>query len=289
MGTEVHSDWGDWLVRRIERASPDGVAVWFLGGNGFALKDCAGTVLLIDPYLGTGDLHVPDRPETIRMIPVPFDPKDFSTVDALFVTHEHSDHCHEASQAPLLAGTGTPLYAPSESISRCRDEETWHEGRAIDPNQFHTITAGETVSVGAFDVIVADARDPAAVDPVSYVVEHEAGTFFHAGDGRPSDAFETVGDRYEIDLGAVALGTSGRIQYPNDDQPRTVKFYNDGDEVIKIANQLRLDALLPSHYDLWRGVLADPKALHEHAHTMAFPRRLEIARIGDRLDLTLGG
>jgi L-ascorbate 6-phosphate lactonase len=48
-----------------------------------------------------------------------------------------------------------------------------------------------------------------------------------------------------------------------------VTFYNDGDEVIEIANQLRLDALLPSHYDLWRGVLADPKALHEHAHTMA--------------------
>jgi L-ascorbate 6-phosphate lactonase len=185
------------------------------------------------------------------MTPVPFDSQDVSTLDALYVTHEHSNHRHEASQAPLLAGTGAPLYAPSESAGRCRDEEAWHERRAIDSDQFHTVTVGETVSISPFDVTVADARDPAAVDPVSHVVDHDAGTFFHAGD----------------------------------DQPRTVTFYNDGDEVIEIANQLRLDALLPSHYDLWRGVLADPKALHDHAHTMAFPRRLERARIGDRVDL----
>jgi len=192
-------------------------------------------VVLIDPYLGTGDLHVLDRPETIRMTPVPFDPQDVSTLDALFVTHEHSEHRHEASQAPLLAGTDTPLYAPAESVSRCRDEDAWHEDRPIDADQFHTVTAGETVSVGAFEVTAAGARDPAAVNPVSYVVEHDAGTFFHAGDGRPCDVFETVGKRYDIDLGAVALGHHRSHPVPRGDLPRTVTFYNDSDEVIEIA------------------------------------------------------
>lgn len=111
----------------------------------------------------------------------------------------------------MLAGTDTPLYAPAESVSRCRDEEALHKDRPIDADQFHTVTAGETVSVGAFDVTVAGARDPAVVNPVSYVVEHDTGTFFHAGDGRPCDVSETVGERCDIDLSAVALGTTGRI------------------------------------------------------------------------------
>jgi len=37
----IASDWGDWLVREIEDADPDGVAVWYLGCNGFVVKGAA--------------------------------------------------------------------------------------------------------------------------------------------------------------------------------------------------------------------------------------------------------
>jgi L-ascorbate 6-phosphate lactonase len=49
----TESDWDDWLLRAIESADPDGVALWYLGCNGFVLKSSGGTTLLIDPYLGT--------------------------------------------------------------------------------------------------------------------------------------------------------------------------------------------------------------------------------------------
>ena len=49
---------------------------------------------VVYPYLGTGD-----PPRTIRMIPVSFDPTDVAAADAVFATHEHTDHAHGPSRA----------------------------------------------------------------------------------------------------------------------------------------------------------------------------------------------
>jgi len=91
--TDVHSDWSDWLPREIEAADPDGLWLWYLGCNGFALKSSGDTTVFVDSYLGTGD-----PPRTIRMIPVPFEPEDVAEADAVFATHEHTDHTHGPSQ-----------------------------------------------------------------------------------------------------------------------------------------------------------------------------------------------
>ncbi|MFT4949351.1 MAG: L-ascorbate 6-phosphate lactonase, partial [Natronomonas sp.] len=46
----VHSDWGDWLPRAVAAADPDGLALWYLGCNGFVLRSSSGTTVFIDPY-----------------------------------------------------------------------------------------------------------------------------------------------------------------------------------------------------------------------------------------------
>ena len=43
----VESDWGDWLLRAVEDADPDGLAVWYLGCNGFILKSSGGVTAFI--------------------------------------------------------------------------------------------------------------------------------------------------------------------------------------------------------------------------------------------------
>jgi L-ascorbate 6-phosphate lactonase len=58
----IHATWGDWLTAEIAQAEPDGVAVWYLGCNGFVLKSPT-TTLYVDSYFGDGDL-----PKLIRMI-----------------------------------------------------------------------------------------------------------------------------------------------------------------------------------------------------------------------------
>ena len=276
----IHSDWGDWLVRDIEDATPDGVGIWYLGCNGFVCKGREGTTIYVDPYLGSGD-----PPRTIRMIPVPFDPADVTDADAVLATHEHSDHVDGPSQAPILANAGATFYAPDDSIAVAREEQAWVDEWDVTGDQLTEIAEGETLEIGEFTVHVEVANDPDATHPVSYVIEHDAGTFFHGGDTKPTDEFERVGDEYDIDLAALAFGTVGRIPDKQTREPKRTRWYNDENQIIECAAALEPERLLPSHWDMWKGLTADPTALHHHAASFDYPRRLEIVEIGDRIDI----
>jgi len=277
---EIESDWGDWLPREIEAAEPDGIAVWYLGCNGFAVMAGDGTTLFIDPYVGLGD-----PPRTLRMIPVPFDPEDVADADAVLATHEHTDHVHGPSQAPILEATGAPLYAPDDSLDVALDDEDWQADYDIADDQFVEVAEGDEFEVGEVSITVEVAQDADATHPVSYVIEYEGATFFHGGDTKPSDEFERVGDEYDIDLGVLAFGTVGNVPDKETGEPIRTKWYNDENQAIKAASDLQFDRFLPSHWDMWKGLTADPKVLHHHAKSFESPGSLEIVEIGDRVEL----
>jgi L-ascorbate 6-phosphate lactonase len=274
------SDWGDWLPRAVETASPETVAVWYLGCNGFVVKGREGTTLFVDPYVGLGD-----PPRTVRMIPVPFDPADVTDCDALLATHEHTDHVHGPSQAPILETTGAPFYAPDDSLAVAREDEAWTAEWDVDDEQFVEVSEGDSFEVGEFTVHVEPAHDPDATHPVSYVVEHDAGTFFHGGDTKPAEEFADLGERYDIDLGVLAFGATGNIPDAETGEPERTTWYADENQVVEAASDLRLDRLLPSHWDMWKGMTADPKVLHHHARSFDHPADLAVVEIGDRVDL----
>ena len=275
----VNSDWEDWLPRAIAEADPAGVAIWYLGCNGFALEASDGTTLFIDPYFGRGS-----PPRTIRMIPVPLDPADVEHVDAVLATHEHTDHVHGSSQAPLLTGHDSTFYGPDASVAVTEDQN-WTGEWGVSDDQFAEVAEGDTFEVGAFTIHVEQAHDPDAEHPVSYVIEHPSGTFFHGGDTKPSDEFARIGEDYDIDLGVLAFGTVGNVRDKRTGEPKRTRWYNDENQIIEAASDLRLDRLLPSHWDMWKGLTADPKALHHHARTFEYPRTLELVEIGDRVEL----
>ena len=275
----VDSDWDDALVREVEAASPDGLAIWYLGCNGFVLKTSGDTTVFVDPYVGLGD-----PPRTLRMIPVPFDPADVTECDAIFGTHEHVDHVHGPSQAPILGGTNADYYT-SDSGQRVIEDEDWLGNWAVTDDQLHEIEEGDTVEVGDLTVHVEPANDPDAEHPVSLVFEHGDTTFFHGGDARPGE-FEAVGETYDIDLGVLAFGTVGMIPDKESGEPTRTRWYNDENMIIEAANELQLDALLPSHWDMWKGMTSEPTVLHNHANSFDYPETLEIVTIGDRVDLS---
>jgi len=274
----VESDWSDWLLCAVEDADPDGLALWYLGCNGFIVKSSGGTTVFIDPYLGIGD-----PPRTVRMIPVPFHPDDVREADAVLGTHEHTDHVHGPSQAPILANTGAEYYTTDSGHDVIADER-WVEDYDVDNDQLNAVAEGDSFDVGDLTIHVEPANDPDAEHPVSYVFEHEAGTFFHGGDARPGE-FASVGDDYDIDLGVLAFGTVGNIDDKETGEPVRTKWYNDENMIIEAANELQLDALLPTHWDMWKGMTTEPTVLHNHANSFAYPSTLEIAEIGDRIDL----
>lgn len=276
--TEIHSDWDDWLVQEIAETEPETVSLWYLGCNGFALKSSDGTTIFIDPYLGLGD-----PPRTVRMIPVPFDPTDVEEANAVLATHEHTDHVHGPSQAPILGETGATFYAPAASMA-VTEEEGWQEQWNLETDQFETVVEGETFELGDLTITVGPANDPDADEPVAYVIEHESGTFVHGGDARPGD-FADLGEEYDIDLGALAFGSTGMIPDKQTRVPKETTWYNDENMVIEAAAELQLDRLIPTHWDMWKGLTSDPKGLHNHARSFDHPDQLEIVEIGDRIEL----
>ena len=274
----VHSDWGDWLTRAIAAADPEGVACWYLGCNGIALTSAGGTTVFIDPYLGTGD-----PPRTVRMIPVPFEPGDVQAADAVLATHEHTDHVHGPSQAPLVADNEATLYAPDRSVDVVHEEE-WVDRWGVAADDVEMIEEGDTFAVGDLEITVGPANDPDAEQPVSYVIEHDAGTFVHGGDARPG-TFGAIGEQFDVDVAVLAFGTVGMLPDKATGEPTETKWYNDENMLIEAAGELGVDRLVPTHWDMWRGLTADPTALHHHASSFEHPRELEIVEIGDRFDL----
>ena len=274
----IHSDWGDWLLRDVAEADPDGVAFWYLGCNGLILKSADGTTVFIDPYLGLGD-----PPRTVRMIPVPFDPEDVETADAVLATHEHSDHVHGESQAPILEQTGATFYGPDASVA-VTEEQEWTDRWAVDDDQIVTVEDDDSFELGDLTISVHPANDPDAEHPVAYIIEHEAGTFVHGGDARPGQ-FEAIGENYDVDLAVLAFGSTGMIPDKQTREPKRTTWYNDENMLIEAANKLQTDRLVPTHWDMWKGLGADPTAVHHHANSFPYPETVSVVEIGDRFDL----
>jgi len=274
----IHSDWGDWLPRAVADATPEGLRLWYLGCNGFVLKASDGTTAFIDPYLNTGD-----PPRTIRMIPVPFDPRDVQEADAILATHEHSDHVDAPSQAPILAETGATFYGPNASVVAAR-EQGFSESYDVSDDQIETVEADETFELGELTVHVHAANDPNAAHPVAYVFEHEAGTFVHGGDARPGE-FAAIGEAYDVDLAALAFGSTGMIPDKETREPERTTWYSDENMIVEAANELQVDRLVPTHWDMWKGMGADPTVLHRHANSFDHPRVIDVVEIGDSVDL----
>ncbi|MFB6149186.1 MAG: MBL fold metallo-hydrolase, partial [Halobacteriales archaeon] len=234
------------------------------------------TTVYVDPYFGDGD-----PPETIRMIPVPMDPADATQCDAVLITHEHIDHIHPPSYGPLTEELDATIAAPSAAYDRPD-----YDGDLRAPaTQRETVTPGTSITIGDIEVHVRGANDPDAIEPVSYVIEHEAGILFHGGDTRPATSFADLGTEFDIDVGILALGTVGRIYDEQERKGVTTRWYMDENRVIEAANDLRLNRLVPSHYDMWKGVGADPTALHDHARSYPYPRIIDPMQIGDHIRL----
>ena len=270
------SSWGTWLLDEVEATDSRGVDIWYLGCNGFIIKGADGTTLMIDPYLGTGD-----PPRTIRMIPVPFEPASVESLDAMLLTHEHTDHTHGPSQAPILEGTGARCYAPPTAHEKAMEAEAWPTRFDVAHEQISQVTPGDKLEIGDFDISVIGVNDPDAVDPVGYVIEHPRGTIVHIGDARPSDELRTVTESFDVDIAIAAFGTTGMIPNKQSGALERTQWYSDADDVIAIAQQLECHRLIPTHWDMWKGLTADPRGLIDHARSFPHPRYVEILEIGD--------
>jgi len=131
------------------------------------------------------------------------------------------------------------------------------------------VTEGDELKIGEFTVHVVETEDADATHPVGYVIEHDSGTLFHAGDSKPSASFPALADEFDIDLGILAFGSVGRVPDKETGEPVETKWYSDENEIAAAAEDLALDRLIPTHWDMWKGLTGPDRAPRARSEPLA--------------------
>jgi len=143
--------------------------------------------------------------KTLLIDPVDVKPRDFKTVDAILITHEHYDHLDQSLVSEIHKHTLCVVVADPTSAKRLRN--------VIPPEKLDEIQQGSEVKIGEVSVKAEKCNHPAAT-PVSFIITSEDGVkVFHTADSLPFPEMVAIGEREKLDVvfctvGAIAPGAS---------------------------------------------------------------------------------
>ncbi|MGX7418546.1 L-ascorbate 6-phosphate lactonase [Carnobacterium gallinarum] len=277
-------EWGTYLNEEIDTTEVKSgtFAMWWLGCTGIWLKSHENTNILCDLWCGTGKQShgtgkmkkghqmmrmsgCENMQPNLRTQPFVIDPFAIKNLDALVVTHIHSDHVDIHTAAAVLQNCEetVPFIGPQGVV------DIWI-GWGVPKERCVVVRPGDQVQVKgitinaleAFDrtALVTAAEDvvlkgklPQDMDEiaVNYLFETSGGSLYHAGDSHYSNQFAKHGNQYQID---VALGAYG-------ENPRGITDKVTSVDMLRMAESLNTNVVIPVHYDIWANFQADPKEI----------------------------
>lgn len=276
-------EWGTYLNEEIaeEVVATGKIAMWWLGCTGVWVKTENNTNICIDAWFGTGKrttetkemkkyhqmrnmtggkLIQPNR----RAVPFVYDPFAVKDLQAVLSTHYHADHIDVNFAAAVMknCASDVPFIGPKKSV------ELWlswgvPKERCITVRPKDVIKIKDDVTIVALDsfdrtCLVTSDEDLAGICPtnmddkaVNYLIQTPGGNIYHSGDSHYSVYYAKHGKEYNID---IALGSYGENPIGNQDKMTSI-------DILRMAEALQTDVVIPVHYDIWTNFKADPKEI----------------------------
>jgi len=212
---------------------PEGkAAIWTLGQNSFVLKDEAGSVLAVDPYLtdfcasGRGG----ERNAKSRLLPIFIEPEDFYA-DVILITHSHCDHADPYTLERYGNKAETAFLAPFKAARVLEDAgvpveniSVMHPGEVWDRNDMKV--------TGTY----CEPTDTSDLNHIGYLVEFAGGTcYYNTGDTAMSSLLRRPADR-RPDLMSICINGGYR----------NLSHW----EASVVAGRVQPRIAVPSHFDL---------------------------------------
>ncbi|GAP00276.1 L-ascorbate 6-phosphate lactonase [Fructobacillus ficulneus] len=277
-------EWGTWLNEEIAAAQvpSKNFRIWWLGNTGIWLKTHEGTNLLIDLWNGTGKrthgtglmkeghqmmrmAGVKALQPNLRQQPFVIDPYQMEDVDALLVSHIHSDHLdiHTAAAVLQNASPDTKFIGPKQVV------ETWikwgvPKSRTIilRPGDEVTVKSTTIKALEAFDrtallTVPADQKLAGNLPPemddlaINFFIKTSGGTLYHGADSHMANLFTKHGNDHDIDVELINYG----------ENPRGISDKLTASDVLRSAEDLQVKVVIPLHYDIWTNFAADPNEI----------------------------
>lgn len=279
----VFPEWGTYLNEEIEQAKVEegSFAMWWLGCTGIWLKTHEGTNIVMDLWNASGKRthgdgkmrpgHQMNRIAGVsqlqpnrRNIPFVLDPFAIKQVDALVVSHIHSDHLDIVTAGCLARQTDCKFIGPKEVVN------TWIKW-GVPKERCVVVRPGDEVQVGSVAVKACESADRTALvtvdDPnekiaghmpmnmddiaVNIIFETSGGNIYHGADSHYSVLFAKHGREYDIDVALINYG----------ENPAGIQDKMTSVDVLRMAEALKCKVIIPVHWDVWTNFWADPEEI----------------------------
>jgi len=236
----------------------------YLGQAGFILSSKE-EKYMIDPYLSNYVVTsgIGDEKFFSRDFPPPVAVETLKGIKAIFVTHDHADHCDPETILPVLANNpGCLVVGPQPALDLIKRKGVGEDRLWLAPvMEWKEIGGVRFTSLPSAHYQLDRDEATGNYPYLGFVLEVEGRLIYHSGDtilyDGMADSLLEISGNYDVcclpvngrDAEREALGIVGNLQ---------------PEEALWLADKLHTGVLIPTHNDLFKINHLEPERLEEH-------------------------